>query len=177
MDRYLHHITLTTGHSRRSWRHEITPEIMPRLVELVATAREDSGALLPGITPRCWLAITDTARCALASIRTDDDVPVLTFAVADHQRCGSQLWQMLIETASVPCVSTIADRPETPWCAVRLDTGIALMGEQSAKMLGDLERCVAWAWLESRAGSKNRAAPLPLQVRRFLENTRSPLIG
>src|SRR5579885_1820950 len=150
MGRYLHHITLTTGHTRRSWRHEIEPDLMPGLKELVATAREETGALLPGIVPQCWLYITDTTRCALCSVRTTDDVPVLTFAVAEHARCGAQLWQILIETATVPCKVEIDARPQTPWCAVRIDAGIALMPEESAKRLGDIERCIAWAWLDGK---------------------------
>jgi hypothetical protein len=69
-ERYLHHVTLTTGHTRRSWRHEIAPEILPQLQELVAAARRAGGVRLPGIQPACRLAITDTARCALCSVRT-----------------------------------------------------------------------------------------------------------
>lgn len=147
MSRYLHHVTLTTGDTRRSWAHEIDPAIMPRLRELIAQAREPGGAVIPHMDG-LRLLITDTRRCALCSVVTDDDVPVLRFAVADHQRCGAQLWRMLIETAATPCRFGPQDRPETPWCATRLDPGITLLPEAGVGALGDLERCIAWAWLD-----------------------------
>lgn len=150
--RYIHHVTLTTGDTRRSWRHEIDPAILPRVAELVEAAREETGALIPGVEPACWLYITDTARCALASVRLEDDTPILTFAIANHARCGSQLWELLHETARTPLATAIADRPEHPWCAVRIDGGAVLFPPPHPLLptLADMERCIAWAWLERR---------------------------
>lgn len=151
MSRYLHHVTLTTGHVRRSWRHEIEPSIFPRLRSMIAEAREGIGALIPGIEPPTYLRITDTAKCALCSVVTDA-VPVLTFAVADHARCGSQLWRMLIETARTPIAVRMQDRPETPWCAVRVEAYAAAFPPPHPMLptLADMERCIAWAWLADK---------------------------
>lgn len=150
MSRYLHHITLTTGDSRRSWRHEVDPEIMPQLHAMVEAARAPDGVAIPAVEPPCRLYLEDTARCAMFSIQLGGE-PVVTFAVAAHQRCGAQHWLTLIETARVPCRSTAEDRPETPWLAARLEPGMGLLSRDSILMLGDLERIIAWAWLDSRA--------------------------
>lgn len=83
------------------------------------------------------------------TVATDSTVHNVTFAVADHARCGAQLWQMLIETAAVPCAVGLK-RPETPWCAVRLEPGLVICQQLEAEALGDLERCIAWAWLDGR---------------------------
>lgn len=148
-DRYLHHVTLTTGDTRRSWRREIDPAILPLAAELVESAREETGALIPHVEPECWLYITDTARCALCSVRLTDDTPIMTFVIANHARCGSQLWELLHNTARTPLRTTIADRPEHPWCAVRIEIGATLFLQPHPLLptLADMERCIAWAWL------------------------------
>jgi hypothetical protein len=152
VSRYLHHVTLTTGHTRRSWRHEIDPGIMSRVADLIETAREETGALIPGVEPRCWLYIDDTARCAVMTVRLDDDVPLLTFAIVAHARCGAQLWRMLHESATTPVATRIAERPQEPWCAVRIEAGAILFPPPHPLLptLADMERCVAWAWLDRR---------------------------
>lgn len=152
MDRYLHHVTLTTGHVRRSWRHEIDPAIMPVVAALVASAREETGALIPHLEPACRLYIEDTARCALCSVRIDDDVPILTMVVANHARCGSQLWELLHNTATTPVATRISERPPEPWCAVRIEAAAAMFPPPHMLLptLADMERCVAWAWLDRR---------------------------
>lgn len=37
--------------------------------------------------------------------------------------------------------------PALPWCAVRIEIGMAVH-PQPADWLGDLERCLAWGWIE-----------------------------
>jgi len=41
--------------------------------------------------------------------------------------------------------------PQAPWCAARLETGLALY-PGAAVWLGDYERLVAWAWIERPKG-------------------------
>ena len=152
MSRYLHHVTLTTGHTRRTWRHEIEPDLMPTLIALVRAACEPGGAPIPGVEPPCRLLIDDRGRCARATVATiDTEDPIITFGIATHSRCGARLWRELHET--VMPVQTVADEwPVEPWCAVRLDPGATLYmpPHPLLPVLADLERCVAWAWMEMR---------------------------
>lgn len=47
-----------------------------------------------------------------------------------------------------PHLRTSPDQvPPEPWVAVRIEVGAAVMPEAMA-WTGDLERCLAWAWIE-----------------------------
>lgn len=150
MSRYLQHITLTTGDTRQSWRHEVADDLMPMLTALIESAREDGRALLPGLQPQCWLRIEDTSKCAIVNIDTADRVPLVTMAIATHSRCGAKLWRLLHETARIPAATDALRTPPEPWIAARLEPGIATLTPDATMALGDLERCIAWAWIESR---------------------------
>ena len=151
MSRYIHHVTLTTGHSRRSWLHEIDPMIMGDLRGLLASAREPGGAVIPGVQPVCRLSMLyeSSRSCALA-VHDDGEAPLLTIGIATHARCGESLWRRLHEPGATR--TTIADRPPEPWCAVRIEGGALLYPppHQLLPTLADMERCIAWAWIEER---------------------------
>lgn len=151
-DLYIHHITLTTGHTRRSWRHEIAPDLALHITAVLdeSICRED-GEPLP--VPGYRLRTTAQGRCAVATVSADDEMPIVTFGVAAHARCGAGLWQSLL-TLAAPATPE-PERPQAPWCAVHLHAGIGLHPD-AAEWLGDMERCIAWAWLDrldhARAG-------------------------
>jgi hypothetical protein len=44
-------------------------------------------------------------------------------------------------------LNPMPDRPQTPWCAAKLMPGLSAY-PAAAMWLGDMERCVAWAWIE-----------------------------
>ena len=156
----MHHVTLTTGHSRRSWREEVAPDALRAAAELLGTAlhaRSGAGAEIPGLTPACRLTATAEGRCLICTIwgPADDDgrpVPVVTLGVATHARCGARLWPMLHDHSARPLPTRRDARAPEPWCAVRLDPG-ALLYQPPHDLLpaiADLERCLAWAWIEGR---------------------------
>ena len=80
--------------------------------------------------------------------------PIVEIAVAGHSRCGSALWRDLHAMAGrlgLP-IATQADRcPPEPWCAVLLYHS-ADHHRELIPVLADLERCIAWTWLEIRRG-------------------------
>ncbi len=184
MDRYLHHVTLTTGHSRRSWRHEVDPTIIARLADLLECARHESRALIPYLVPPCWLYLDETASCALMTVRLEDDVPLITLVVASHAVCGAQLWHLLHETAQGPLATRTEDRPNEPWCGVRIEVGASSVPLKTIAMLADLERCLAWAWLEPRYASlepdrpeRYDRTPEPAPALRGLRSSASPSLA
>lgn len=147
MSRYLHHVTLTTGHSRRSWAHEIDPALMGRIRDLIAAAREPGGAVIPGVQPAgCRLTMLyESAHCCALAVHDPGEALLLTIGVAAHARCGAPLWDRLTYPQTPPLT-----RPRTPWCAVRIEAGAILYPPPSALLpaLADMERCIAWAWLD-----------------------------
>lgn len=144
---YIQHITIQTGHVRRSWRHEIDPAILEQVGAILADALRGDRQI-PGDPPGCILRAMRSGRCLLASVRSPEEsgarIPLVTFGVAAHSRCGASLWRLLTEVpvrvSSDPC-------PEEPWCAVRLEAGLAVY-PAAAHWLGDMERCIAWAWMD-----------------------------
>ncbi len=148
MRRYLHHVTLTTGHTRRSWRHELDPAVMPIVAALLRSARDPRGA--PIHDTDCRLYVDESSRCLLASVGDVYGVPILAFAVAAHSRCGAALWRVLHDTARTPLATDREHKPAEPWLAVRFDAAAALHAppDPLLPMLADVVRCVAWAWLD-----------------------------
>lgn len=156
--RYLQHVTLDTGHVRRSPRSEVEAETIPAVSRLLSLALAGDEAWIPAVEPRCRLTAAASGRCLVATVWGPDAgeqrVPLATLGVAGRSTCGSRLWRRLHDgrPAEMPALKTDAARvPPEPWCAVRLEPGLALHPE-AAEWLGDLERCLAWAWLEWRMG-------------------------
>jgi len=142
-ERYLWHVTLSTGHTRKSFRHEVADDVIEVCRGLLARA-------LRGPTPIPGMPVVMTAessRRRLIVRVTSDGEPVVTFGVARHSTAGATLWRLLTETSVLP-VHAMAQRcPPEPWCAARLEPGIDRLDRETITALGDFERCIAWAWL------------------------------
>lgn len=161
MNRYLHHVTLTTGHSRRSYRDEVDDEAVAvcrrilddalaaprRHVEIPAcygctlTATAEGGALIATV----WGPPTEVRTLGL------ERPPLVTFGVAERSRHGVKLWRVLHQAQGANVQTSPEQRPPEPWVAARIEIGIALLGDQAEvimPIIGDLERCLAWAWIE-----------------------------
>lgn len=155
--KHLHHLTITTGHSRRYHRHEVAPHVLAGLRQLLRDALppgRDTGRIeLDMIEPAGhWLRLTRYGRCLLATLMHADDMPLVTFGVATHSRCGATMWRHLVDGATLAAEALERPpdprrAPQKPWCAARLEAGIAYMPD-SAEWAGDLERCLAWAWMD-----------------------------
>jgi hypothetical protein len=162
VDQYIWHISLNTGDTRQSWRHEIDQTLMPRIAQLLDAALDDDardptpaemdehplGTPIPRIAlpiPGYYLSATGDGRCLLASVSASDETLLVTFGVAAHARCGAGLWRVLTEMPKL--INPAPTRPQAPWCAARLQPGLVIY-PSAAYWLGDLERCIAWAWLD-----------------------------
>jgi len=145
---YLHHVTLTTGDVTRTTRADVSDEALEVCAELLREALAGSRVPIPGVGHGFALAArVHGGRCVLAQVLADG-VPVVTFGVAAHSRCGASLWSDLHSDGALPAAT--AGRPchPEPWCAVRLERGAATpRGMQAMAWVGDFERCLAWAAL------------------------------
>lgn len=142
MPRFIHHITLTTGHVRDSFADEVSPEALAackELVENLSTTRQT----VPGFTDyeitgsRWHRSMIVTVWCG--------DIPLVTLGVALHSRDGAQLWRTLHRTDEIPVMTSPDKWPPEPWAAALLHVGLALHSD-AADWLGDFERCMAWAF-------------------------------
>lgn len=142
--KYIHHITLTTGHVSRVVGGEVSGETLARVRPWIA-AMLDSGAPMP--LPVSALADDYSAHASaedgalLVTVSGPSGLPMVTIGVAARSRHAVKMWADLVALSG----ASAPDRPSTPWCAVVLWPALGAHMD-AAGWLGDLERCVSWAW-------------------------------
>lgn len=148
---YLNHITLSTGHTRCSDRAEVSGETLARVGPWLA-ALVESGQ--PAPLPVSGLAnytghasVMDGALIVtISGPMTGKAPPLVSLGVAKRSRHGAVLWPLMTGPVMPPTKPGI-QRPGEPWAAVAIWPTVALFPD-AVGWLGDLERCIAWAWLE-----------------------------
>ena len=150
---YLWHITLNTGHGRRSPRGEASQIAVDAVgVELLRALRDgETDILLGDLTigaPHYRLKASTVGPALLCTVLSPERAPLVTFGVAPRPRSSAKLWSILHEHAVSPATDP-ASPPETPWLAVRVEPSIAT-DPGAIQWLADYERVVAWAWIERR---------------------------
>lgn len=147
--RAIRHVTLTTGHVRDSLPDEVGPEARRAVGALLSSALAAADRTVPlPVPPGYSISAASGGRCLTVIVWADGppSVPVCTIGVAGHSRCGAALWREVHRWGVLPVVTDPARPPAEPWVAAALDEGIADHPD-AAGWLGDLERCIGWAWL------------------------------
>ena len=156
MTAYLHHVTLDTGHVRRSYRREVSDEATSFGADLARRSLH-AGAAIP-VMPEGRLApfSIQCVACPPALLATISGprgprrdgaphagpmLPVLTFAVAPRSTVSQKLWDMIARPEDP------AERPAAPWLAARIWPTAAAYHEDLIWM-ADMSRCIAWGWIE-----------------------------
>jgi hypothetical protein len=154
-ERYLWHVTLNTGHGRRSPRSEVSAAA----IEAVGRNLDEAlaaGTFVPLTGPPGYLLKADAVGASLtASVAADSEhgpMPLVTFGVALRARNAGRLWRLLHDVKGYDFATDPEVVAKPPWCAVRLYDTIGLDMAAMA-WLGDFERCAAWAWIERDAAS------------------------
>lgn len=154
MPRYLHHVTLDTGHSRRSYRDEVADAAIAAVHDGLSRALSFAGThvTVPAQDSGWTYTATASGRCLLVTMWAEiagEKAPVATFGVASHSRSGAQLWRLLHAPRTLlPPYATSPDRaPAEPWVAARLELGAGLVDPHELAWIADFERVIGWAWL------------------------------
>lgn len=145
---YLHHITLSTGHTRRSPRAEVSDDTIQALTPWLqaALAYQDDYALPGALGTRDGYVMQASVKdgaliCHVGQLKAGR---LVTFGIAARSRQSGELWVWLCAQYGS---ATALQAPGTPWCAVHLHP--AYMQQQGmGSWVGDFERCVAWTWLQ-----------------------------
>jgi hypothetical protein len=152
MSRYIHHVTLTTGDTRRSYRSEVADVAIAALHDMLARALEtDDRVSIPG-REHYGLFARAEGRCMMGQVWSPEprSMALVVLGVAGISRCGIRLWRLLHET-TLPLATSPEKQPQAPWVAARLEYG-APHDLPAMEWLGDFERCLAWAWLQRVEG-------------------------
>ena len=160
MSKYLNHISINTGHSRRSFLSEVDPWFLGQLRPVVAQAEREGTAELP--TPnglmqlRCLqvpgIKPTECPVWTLIALE-HENAPLVIMGLCERSRHSLALWRALWDMKGALPHKTLRDQPPAPgWLAVLpyLHILVPLYGagaDSPAHWLGDFERCIAWAWL------------------------------
>ena len=145
---YLHHITLSTGHTRRSPRAEVSDDTVKALAPwLAACLKHVDDYPLPGpLGARDGFVMQASVRdgALICHVGQMQSGPLVTFGIAARSRQSGELWAWLC--AQYGHANTLA-APGTPWCAAHLHPAYMQQHGMSA-WIGDFERSIAWTFLE-----------------------------
>ena len=152
---YINHITLSTGHLRRSSLSEVPDETLAFLRPwLDAALKSEVPIPLPADELAHYSAMAIHEIGLVVTVyapagphlpgkpHTGENAPIATFGVAKRSREAAPLWEKLKKHFS----NRPSPAPETPWCAVALHDNLIAFAD-AQEWLGDFERCIAWTWL------------------------------
>ena len=143
---YINHITLGSGHNRRSPSSEVPADVVawlrPWLDKLLA-----GGVPLPLPEPSLaqYSAAAHIEQGGLVMTVYSGADALVTFAVAGRSRQSAPLWAYV--TAQHGAVPGLGP-PAVPWLAVAVRDPSRVLRTGASDWLGDFERCVAWTFLE-----------------------------
>jgi hypothetical protein len=143
-------ITLDTGHVRLTPRSEVGDEIVAMLQGCIEQMLE--GRFVPVTNTDMVLSAQARGTCLLLEATHKRTLALLaTIGVATTTSCAAALWRE-VHAGTRGTATSVDQCPEAPWVAARLRPDIAKPENlECASLLGDLERCIAWTWIEHPA--------------------------
>lgn len=148
---HLNHITLQTGHTRKSDRSELSTQVLAYCTDLITQCllNPDKKIAIDNLDGYFFSAGNIGANSLFGTVwhGQKQPVPLVTLIIAKKSRNATKLWQELHRHCVAPAVTDINNAPQVPWCAVSL-TPMAGDYADALGWLGDFERCLAWAWVD-----------------------------
>jgi hypothetical protein len=158
---YINHITLLSGHTSRARREDVTDTtlavVAPWLLDVVASGQR-TPLPVEGLAHYSALALVQDGALVVTvygpsgpympgqPALAGSGIPLVTLGVAQRSRQAAELWPMMVAQFGARAGLR---QPQAPWCAVAVHPSMAAhMG--AVEWLGDLERCIAWAWVTRR---------------------------
>ncbi|SQF65673.1 Uncharacterised protein [Actinobacillus pleuropneumoniae] len=146
--KYIYHVTIDNGHTRRSPRSEVRQETINIFVPWVKNMLNGQPQGIIDDKYSCRAEMHNSKMCEFVISRLTDDMAatdVIRFVVCRHSRHKQNAWAL---------VSGVGEPPEVPFCAVKFE-GLNLIDDlEHIGEFGDFERCVAWTWMEIMEAKK-----------------------
>lgn len=158
----LWHLTLNTGHVAATSRDEVTQPVIDRLLPLIDT---EGGPVpgMPGMSVDIHRPIDEprgVARRGAAFFQIDppeatqgSKTPMIMAVACWREDIAEEAWGMLRLVAgahpTLVAPGVLDAAPSLPWLAVLVLPWITAVDRRDQEALGDLERCLFWALVES----------------------------
>jgi len=166
MSTYIRHVTLATGHTSSIEAGDVSGETLARVGPWLAALLESGqSAPLPIAAVAEFTATASVASGGLLVTISGPAVqsgplagkapPLVSLGVAARSRQSAPMWDMLTSpTLRAQGMAVKAkSAPPAPWAAVAIYPTIT-MHLAALEWLGDLERCIAWAWVNGGCNAK-----------------------
>lgn len=138
---YFNHVTVNTGHSRRSFRNEVADDVVQTMKEWFASMSAGETVNIYDDYFCSLLHSNNTMADFSVTVKQKSvEYDVLRFTVCLTSQYRKRCWQI---------VEGEGGAPEAPFIAVRL-----INYEFADPALGDFERCLAWGFVESKKNVK-----------------------
>lgn len=141
---FLTHVTVDTGHSRRSYRNEIDDEV----IELLKTWLPDiyggksRGVIDDYYAVRCDWHNSKSVGFTVSRMDTEmQATEIVKFSVCRHSKRAKPSWEFVGGKGTPPPVPFVA--------ATFFPNNLIVDDLASISAIADFERCLAWAWLEN----------------------------
>lgn len=155
----IEHITINTGHSRKSARPEDPDGISACAASLAVCLSGDGvkahlAADLPKPMSEYRMSAITEDGFLIATVWHGKDLICTIGVAARDDDASADLWAMLhvYAASGIELATDPARPPRAPWCAARIEEGI-VRHKDAAQWLGDYERHLAFAWLDMVRGA------------------------
>ncbi len=166
---YINHITLNTGHSRKTYPDDVEGGLYLPMMSIIRDAQTAEGAQ---VLDYARLKLTVTPEGYVGTVYIDVDgkpCPILTTG-GTRQR-NDELWRLMHRQPFLPLATDAGHPPEAPYIADRLDVphpnAVPLLADTAG-----LSICLAWALLSPHQlqplVSPDRATEMPLPPAKLL---------
>jgi len=158
----INHVTLNTGHNCKSPRSEVSNKTIEIISSwLDGAIKSNINVCLPTSDLKNYTAYATEAEDGLMvtisgnskQILGGEPVPLVTMCVVNQEHKENDVWQ-LMTGPHMPKVARGVVCPEKPYLGVSI-WPMAFLYFEALEWLGDLERCIAWAWLERKKKTKD----------------------
>lgn len=152
--KFIHHVTLNSGHVARQPRSSISDEAIAALADTLDGILQGGRMPVPG---RDGYLINGSHHGTDLIVTVwrgpwERRKPIITMATALKSRSAPSLWRLMHDQSTVQLKTNAATVPPAPWQADRIE-GTAFLAHDALEWTGDLSRCLAWAWAEYRGAT------------------------
>lgn len=139
---YINHITLNTGHIRKTTPNEVNKEIYFILNRIYKESFSKNGAK---IFDKYVVKSTNSDIGVIFTLFDEQGIPIITSGISKNDYKG-ELWKMLHETTEMPMKTSPNQKPALPYIADRLEFG-AMFHMNALQWTGDFSKCMGWITL------------------------------